>query len=159
MTEKDHTKIQFRLRDMSTVQIRFADRHQRLAGTGESQSAFARLELETLYQVIRLELGKLPAFTLPELRYTAMALEGPACAAGVTEPLGLTYMRVHDAQRRGGVRHGTEQLQEKLAALGPAADHALRDAISRWYTDRARDTADGFTRYGLRVVSPEKVAR
>lgn len=48
-----------------------------------------------------------------------------------------------------------QSLLDRLGALGPAADHALRDALSRWWEQSREATAEGFAAVGLRVVEPD----
>ena len=43
-------------------------------------------------------------------------------------------------------------LLDYLRTLGPAADHALRDALNRWHHEQLPATAEGFTQAGLQVV-------
>jgi len=79
--------------------------------------------------------------------------------------LGVTYAAVYDAFRRAQeapIPNGKEEydlseeerqsLLDYLGRLGPAADMALQDAISRWLTMGKEPTVESFGEVGLTVI-------
>jgi hypothetical protein len=52
-----------------------------------------------------------------------------------------------------GVKWGIDEtaLLDYLRSLGPSADHALSDAVSRWWANDGEPTIDGWKDVGLRV--------
>jgi hypothetical protein len=124
----------------------------------------ARAELGLWRAVLEAELRRL-RLTLPQARCVADVLGGTVLDAAIAAGAGLAYGECFDAFRLArtgpggeaasyGAKHGIkeEELLTYLAGLGPAADHALRDAIARWWAAGADDTVAGFTATGLRIV-------
>jgi hypothetical protein len=125
----------------------------------------ARAELELWRAVIAAELRHLPPLTLPQASCIADALAGPQMQSAVAQGLGLVYAQVFDAFRLArsraggdvssfGAKHGVkeQEILDYLEGLSPAADHALADAISRWWQEDLDATAEGFAAAGLRVT-------
>jgi hypothetical protein len=56
--------------------------------------------------------------------------------------------------KRWGINE--EELLAYLRELGPTADHALRDAISRWLEMKAEPTAEGWAAVGLVVAESSR---
>lgn len=123
-----------------------------------SLAALVREDLETFHAALRAELARIP-MTVD----TARTLAGivPARAdQQVAGPLliGLLVDERAAAARRGenwDSDHGIDgdKLVDTLAALGPTADLALRDALLRWHqTEGASPTAASFTACGLRIT-------
>ncbi|SDT74270.1 hypothetical protein [Actinoplanes derwentensis] len=49
-----------------------------------------------------------------------------------------------------------KELLEYVGRLSPVADHALRDAIARWWTDEDSEASvEGFAQVGLTVIDPQ----
>ena len=59
-----------------------------------------------------------------------------------------------------GAKWGIDEraLLDYLARLGPAADHALLDAFSRWWDQKHDATVEGFAAVGL-IVVPDAEAK
>ncbi len=51
-----------------------------------------------------------------------------------------------------------DALLQWLGRLSPVADHALRDALSRWWEQGCEPTVEGFAKVGLKAVEPQKPA-
>ena len=49
----------------------------------------------------------------------------------------------------------TDAFLERLAALRPAAAHALEDAISRWWTQRLEHSIEGWAQVGVQIMEPK----
>jgi hypothetical protein len=155
-------------------------------------SGQARAELGLWRMAQEAELGRI-RLTLAQARCLADVLNGDVMEAKIGVNLGLAYAGCYDAFRLArtgpapdlssyGAKHGPEgcdpwkweqDLLGLLGALGPVADFALRDAVSRWWQDvyprdasqwrdpddqypddqfRA-DSAEGFESAGLRIAS------
>ena len=112
----------------------------------------ARSELLAWRDVQRLELARVE-WTLPELALLAFFQQN-TMPDDVVGALGALAMQLEDAQ---GVDWGlpTEDLTAKLRGLGPAADHAMCDAIQCWIDDEAdtdvKHTLEGWARHGVKV--------
>lgn len=135
-----------------------ADRDTRAMGAGPK--ARARTELGLWRGVLAEELARM-SWTLPELAVIAQTLSGTILPDGVGHAGNLLAWEVADAVAPGpgpqliptdwGVDTGA--LVARLEGLGPAADLALMDAVSRWWADDGREhTAGGWAAVGVRVV-------
>ena len=49
---------------------------------------------------------------------------------------------------------GTSGFLERIAALGPTAEHALVDALSRWWSHRHDHSVEGWAQVGIQIVEP-----
>lgn len=123
-----------------------------------SLAALVREDLETFHAALRAELARIPLTVDTAL---ALARIVPAHAAQqVPGPLlvGLLVDERSAAARRGenwdsDHRVDGQKLVDTLAALGPTADLALRDAFLRWHqTEGAIPTAESFAACGLRIT-------
>lgn len=129
----------------------------------------AKLELDLWRSVLAGELRRI-RLTLAETSCLADVLNGTLLDPTLMANLGIVYAVAYDAFRRR--RHadptGGEvssyaakweidemKLLDYLGGLGPAADHALRDAIVRWWDTNQDPTVEGFAAVGLRVTAPE----
>lgn len=138
-----------------------ADRAERAGNPSPSQQA--RDDLALLCGLFRAELGRIE-LTTGEASAVADVLNPPLMDLGGPTFGRVTFMEmagaIGDARESGGemssygAKHGfdEEELLGKLRRLGPAADYALRDAISRWWQGNLDATADGFAAVGLRIV-------
>lgn len=159
------TKIQYRLTAGSALQARLLDRTDRF-GTGDGVNAHARAELALWYGVLNAELARL-SFTLKELLCIADIMKDAPTVAMLTNAdafvsVGYVYGKAYRAIRQARVDAGTywvprwdldgHKLLEKLGALGPAADHALLDAISRFIAAPGEASAEGFAKVGLNAA-------
>lgn len=120
----------------------------------------ARTEIELWRMALTTELRRL-RFTLGEINCIADILNGTLLSPGMMVNLPLTWAEAEDAFSfaTGQASYGTKweigerALLAKLRILGPAADHALHDAVSRWWEAGHDSTAEGWAAVGLRVVS------
>jgi hypothetical protein len=123
-----------------------------------SLAAQVREDLETYAALLRAELGRIP-LTLAEARALSTVcparatqqVPGPLLAGLLADAMALWERR----DRTWGEDHGVDPqpLFQRLVALGPTADLALRDAFLRWHqsADRA-DTKASFTACDLHIL-------
>lgn len=125
----------------------------------------ARAELELWQSALAAELARVQ-LTLPQACFLAnVVLMSPEIA--VIDPLdsgnlvGALWVGCYDAFRRIPPGESSladtwnideQALLDYLRTLGPTADHALYDALSRWRDMNLDQTVDGFARAGLRVT-------
>jgi hypothetical protein len=153
-------RVQVRLDDATAAWL--ASRAER-AATG-SPHRQARAELALLDMLLAAELRGL-RLTLPEARCVADVVAGSLLQTSVMRP-GRVYAECFDAFRIArdrdpagissyGEKHGIDEgrLLTYLGGLGPAADHALADAVSRWWAGDCDDTPEGFAAVGLQVAA------
>lgn len=163
-------RLQVRVGD--TLAEWLEDRAQRMH-TG-SANIEARSELELWHSALSAELRRI-RLTLAQASCVADVCNGWMLDATMAGSLPLVYAECYDAFQIArdvapglppdvssyGAKWGPEgsdpatweqQLLDYLRALGPAADHALRDAISRWWEQDLDRTVDGFAEVGLRVT-------
>lgn len=134
----------------------------------------ARSQLGSPHQQARAELALLSDILAAELHGIRLTLEQASCIADVAggsllQPSamrpGRVFAECYDAFRIArahdpagissyGKKHGVDEdeLLEYLGSLGPAADHALADAVSRWWAGEHDATAEGFAAAGLLVA-------
>ncbi len=149
----------------------------RRSAEGPSASWQARAELALWRTVLAVELSRV-RLTLRQASCVAVVLNGTMLGASAASPggLGLVFAECYDAFRLArevgpgvmadagshGARWGPEgcdpakweqELLDYLGSLGPAADHALRDAVARWRAAGGDATAEGFAAVGLRVTA------
>ena len=125
-----------------------ASRRDRMPGEqAGSLDTQARTELELWQSVLAAELARI-RLTLPQAAAIADVLGGPQMTAGISPGIGRVFAQCHEAftlARSGpagdygsyGRKHGfnEDDLLRYLGSLGPAADHALADAFSRWWAE------------------------
>lgn len=151
--------IQYRIPD-AKFYTWLEDRQHRMYT--ESPSEQARRELGLWRGVLAMELRRV-RFTLAEAICLADVLNGSTIDATVGQ---LLLAEVYDAFRLAretplpgessyGTKHGIDEqrLIDVIAALGPAADHALRDAFSRWWATDSDVSVEGFRAVGLNVAA------
>jgi hypothetical protein len=148
------------------------DRAQRMhTGSGHIQ---ARSELELWHSALGSELRRI-RLTLAQASCIADVCNGWLMDATMAGSLPLVYAECYDAFRIArdvapglppdvssyGAKWGPEgsdpatweqDLLSCLHGLSPVADHALRDAISRWWEQDLEPTTEGFAKVGLRVT-------
>lgn len=131
----------------------------------------ARMRLGSHHQQASAELALWQAALAAELRRIRLTAAEARCLADVMGGVTLTpaigrpgvcYAEASDAFRIAaerdpasissyGAKHGIDEarLLDYLGRLGPAADHALADAISRWWDAGEDGTAGGFAAAGI----------
>lgn len=155
-------RIQMRITDPGAM----AWLDDRAARMGDTVPLQARTEIAMMRMILDAELSRI-RLTLPQALAIAGVLNSRDIHAHVAAGLGLVYAQCDEAFRLArrppsgaassyGVKHGfTEQeLLDYLATLGPAADHALADAISRWWDQDLDGTGKGFAMAGIAVTCP-----
>jgi hypothetical protein len=149
---------------------------------GSAAGGQARTELALWRAALEAELSRV-RLTLAQASCVADVLNGTVLDAALGAPLGLAYAGCYDAFRLArevspgvvsdvssyGAKWGPEgcdpakweqDLLGCLGTLGPVADHALRDAIARWWAlpgeplpgDAAGEEKARFAAVGLRVT-------
>jgi hypothetical protein len=152
-------------------------------GDVRSQSTQAAAEIGLWRTVLDAELARI-RLTLPQAIAIADVLNSPDTDPAIGLSMGVVFARCHEAFRLArsgpggeigsyGNQHGFDEteLLDYLGSLGPAADHALADAISRWWAEIVpqegltripehddlippfdASSIDGFAAVGLRVA-------
>lgn len=125
--------------------------------------AQAKTELDMWQTVLQFELRRI-RLTLAEASCLADIMNGTLLQPGVGTSLGIAYAEVYDGFRLARATGGDissygakweldeQTMLDKLAALGPAADHALCDAIIRWWEGGHDPDVAGFAAVGLTVT-------
>lgn len=158
-------RLQIRLTDQDPLAAWLDSRSERMA-TG-SRSKQALYELALWHSSLDLELRRI-RLTVPQARCIADVCNTWMLDTTTGVSIGLVYAECDDAFRLAreapggissyGAQHGIDEkeLLDYLARLSPVADHALRDAIARWWQDDGReDSVEGFARVGLRVTDTD----
>jgi hypothetical protein len=137
-------------------------------------SGQARTELALWRMTLGAELSRV-RLTLAQASCVADVLNWTVLDASVSGAVGMVFAECYDAFRLArevgpgvmsdvssyGAKWGPEgcdaakwekDLLDYLGTLGPAADHALRDAIVRWWELDVEPTVEGFATTGLRVT-------
>lgn len=148
-------------------------RRERALAAGEkisNVSAQAQAELSLHRALLAEELSRI-TMPLPWAQAIADVVAGPQFRLGLGYKVGRLYAECVAAFRESrdqarqlglpedtssfGAKHGIDEsaLLEWLGSLGPAADHALHDAFTRWWAmaGEEADSAEGFAAVGLRV--------
>ncbi|GAA5070418.1 hypothetical protein [Streptomyces similanensis] len=102
--------------------------------------------------------------TLGQINCLADVMNGTIIDAALAGSAGIVFYNAADAFHLarqtplpGESSYGTKwdidekELLEYLQRLGPTADHALHDAISRWWQTDAEPTVEGWAAVGLTV--------
>lgn len=144
---------------------------------GSAASGQARAELTLWRTALVAELSRV-RLTLAQASCVADVMNGSILDSALGTSLGLVYAECYDAFRLArevspgvmsdissyGAKWGPEgcdpakwerDLLGILGAIGPAADHALRDAVARWWAADGDVTAEGFAGVGMRVVEEQ----
>jgi hypothetical protein len=142
-----------------------------LMHNGPSLNIQARIELGMWRDALPAELRRI-RLTLAQASCIADVCNGWLMSPGIAVSLGLVYAECYDAFRIArdtplgdlssyGAKWGPEgcdpvkweqDLLTYLGTLGPVADHALQDAIARWWESNGDTTVEGFAKIGLRVT-------
>lgn len=137
----------------------------RRALTGQGIGSRAATELDAWRGVLAAELAR-TAWTLDEATVLASIVAGSMLNEGIGSILAYEVLdalapgedRVNGTgvPRSYGVDVGLPLLDEsallaKVHRLGPAADAALRDALSRWWDEDQPSTVEGFGAVGIVV--------
>lgn len=158
-------RVQIVLDDDTAAWI--ADRAER-ALFGGSSALRVKTELQTWRDHLRAELDRM-RFTLEELGLIANVLSG---SLGLDGGAGLTVtfeladaFSIADAKDLGGPgsfgrHHDTDEgaLLLKVSRLGPTGQHALADAVSRWWAAGHEYTPEGWAAVGIRAVDAPRPA-
>src|SRR5262245_46202494 len=161
MTTTDN-RLQVRIGDKEGAWL--TDRSERMH-TG-SIHVQARMELGMWRDALEIELRRM-RFTVAELNCMADAMNGTLIQPGIALTVPIVFAEMSDAFELApppssyGEKWGIDEaaLLAKIRALGPTADHALHDAISRWWEKWGGrqipddDPTEGWAAVGLRVVS------
>lgn len=155
-TTSETKSIQIAFRATPDLGDWLADRAARTQGGGGAR-ARARVELEMWRAAMRVEAAR-TTWTLAEVAFLARIQAGAPI-----DDAGALAMRACDELRPDPifglpVDYGFDAgaLLAKLAALGPVADVATVDAISRWWAgDDRQHTVEGWAAVGLTVVEDE----
>jgi hypothetical protein len=140
------------------------DRSERMATGGPNRHA--PMELELWRMALRAELRRI-RLTLPQIGCVAdvlngtmmltpgMALNVPIVYANVSDAFMLAreYGEISSYGNKWGIDE--EELKTYLLRLGPTADHALHDAVSRWWDGEHEHSVVGWTAVGLPVADPQ----
>lgn len=147
--------ISFRVPDGTDLDEWLSGRAGRMANPRINDQA--RGELNLWRAGMAAELWRI-RFTLGEISCVADVLNGTLMDATISSS-GLVYAGVvFEFRHATRISYGEKwdiderELLDKLADVGPVADHALRDAIAAWRADHAPVTVEGFRQYGLNVV-------
>jgi hypothetical protein len=155
------TRIQTRISDELADWL--ADRDERMhTGTVHIQ---ARTELDMWRMALRGELRRI-RLTVSQANCIADVLNTPLLSPAIAASVPLVYYDCADAfdlaraspipgdESSYGAKWGIDEaaLLDYLRRLGPVADHALHDAVSRWWHIDAEPTVDGWAAVGLTVV-------
>ncbi|MEU9925055.1 hypothetical protein AB0H51_27870 [Streptomyces griseoluteus] len=145
-----------------------ADRSERMM-TG-STDLQAKLELDMWRAALDSELNRI-RLTVEQANCLADVLNSTTLDAALAGRAGIVYYNASDAFALArdtpvpetssyGAKHGIDEtaLLDYLRRLGPTADHALHDAIARWWATDAQPTAEGWRSVGLNVVEPREGA-
>jgi hypothetical protein len=140
-----------------------ADRAERVGVTPRSTDLQLRAELEMWREGLALELARI-GLSVAEASALADVVGGPLLWAGLGASVRFqaedAFRIAREADPSGGAvssygaKHGIDEgaLLVKLAALGPVGDHALADALSRWWASDGEADAKGFRAVGIRVL-------
>jgi hypothetical protein len=141
-------RLQVRLID-DKVATWLTDRNKRMH-TG-SIHVQARVELSLWHTALQAELRRM-RFTVAELNCIAYAMNNALIQPGIAITVPAAFAELSDAftiARENdpagissyGAKWGIdeEMLLAKVRALGPTADHALHDAVSRWWESQPDD--------------------
>lgn len=128
------------------------DRQQRYHAPGPAWRGVS--EWRVLRDLLGAELEQ-QVWTLDELAVVAGALQGVLPFPGVVVN-GLAgevndYL-IDDLVEASGHSPEEAALLARLGDLGPAVEHALSDAVSRWWATSREHTVEGWTTVGVRVV-------
>jgi hypothetical protein len=122
----------------------------------ESLGVHIRTEVQKWRTIVGAELRHL-RFTIGEIGLIADVFGGSLITDAISSRPPMAAIEVMDA-RDGmegsyGDKWGVDEmaLVEKLLGLGPAADHALIDAVSRWWAADGEHTAAGWAAVGLTI--------
>ncbi|GAA2179930.1 hypothetical protein GCM10009785_08720 [Brooklawnia cerclae] len=116
-----------------------------------------RTELVLWRAVLAAELARV-RLTLPEIGLIADVCNGTMADDAIGTTIGTVATQIIDATYTDPGIWGTKWdvdesgLRDKLAALGPAADIALADAVADWWERGLDHTVEGWANVGLRVT-------
>ncbi|MEV6133146.1 hypothetical protein AB0M05_41210 [Streptomyces violaceusniger] len=137
----------------------------------------ARMNTGSVHIQAKLELGMWRSALAAELRRIRLTLNQANCLADILNGTLITptiagsvpvvSMEAADAfhlaretpmpgESPYGDKWGIDEeaLKKYLRSLGPTADHALHDAVSRWWETNAESTVEGWASVGL-MVAPD----
>ncbi|MGW2181279.1 hypothetical protein ACWCXX_24900 [Streptomyces sp. NPDC001732] len=155
------TRIQTRVSETTAAWLEDRD-HRMNTGSPHLQ---AKIELSLWQDALAAELRRI-RLTLNQANCIADILNGSLITPGVAGNVPAVYFEVTDAfhlvreqpipydENLYGTKWGIdeERLTDYLRSLGPTADHALHDAVARWWETDADPTVEGWAGVGLTVV-------
>jgi hypothetical protein len=152
----DDNRIQVRIPADGDLEKWLTDRAKRMRSSPHVQ---ARTEMELCRYFLELELQDL-RIPLAWINCIADVLNGAALDAFVGYPTGIVFGEVSDAFQSakrlssyGAKWHVDEEdVLDWLVELRPTADHALRDAVSRWWVADLPPTDEGWAAVGINVI-------
>lgn len=146
--------INLRLTDDQASWI--ADRADRALTPGSAGTRI-KTELDLWRHMLAAELRR-QKWTLPEMGLIADILNSALVRDAVPMGIGTIAVEVMDARAGDegsyGGKWGVDEMEliDKLLRIGPAADHALADAVSRWWATDGEHSSGGWATVGVRVV-------
>ena len=114
-------------------------------------SARTRTEMILWRAALGAELDR-QRWMLDELAVIAQACNGVVMSDALGVSAGLVAVEVSDMITREGSADNDE-LVGRLMRLGPTADHALADAVCRWWVAGGDHTVAGWAAVGVRVTN------
>ncbi len=142
------------------------DRAERMQGNSRPEQV--RVEVSTFRYALAAELRRI-RLTLNQANCIADALMDTQVTSGVAVRVPAVYANVADAFGLANNDHlplatygsrwdiDEQALLDYLRTLGPTADHALHDAVSRWWASDHEDrvSVQGWRAVGLRVIDTD----
>jgi len=155
MTAVDYARVQVRISDDTATWL--ADRTERMHGGSHHRQA--KTELDLWRACLTAELRRIP-LTLGEANCLADVLNATLLNTAVSVAFPLAYAECAGAFRYAtglssyGAKWSINEMEflEKLRGLGPTTEHALRDAVSRWWATGVEPTVMGWAQVGLNVI-------
>lgn len=157
-------RIQVRIPEGGDLDQWLTNRSERMLSG--SVSVQARTELELWHIVIDGELRRL-RMPLAWMNCIGDILNSSMLDSTIGTDTGIIWHEAHDAFRlaTGISSYGAKwainekDLLDWLEKLGPAADHALRDAVSRWWETNQEPTKEGWRAVEVIVIPDEYLLR
>jgi hypothetical protein len=154
------TRIQVRVDDETAEWL---DQRSQRMHTGSAHQQ-ARVELGIWRMALRAELRRI-RLTLAQANCQGDILNGTLITPGIAGSAPMVFYEVSDAFHLArdtavpdlssyGARWGMDEgaLLHYLQTLGPTADHALHDAVSRWWETSQDSTFEGWAAVGLTLT-------
>jgi hypothetical protein len=115
----------------------------------------ARLELQLWWETLQAEVASV-RLTLPQACYLADVLQGECESAEFGQIISTHISKAIASDGMSGISSRWPVNEDSMLVwagrLRPVTDHAVRDAIWRWWRLGAEASVEGFARVGLRLV-------